>query len=394
MPIDGPVLVVDDDPVFITVTDNVLRALGVSEVLCANNGEAGIKTLCGSPDPVRLIVLDLNMPKLDGLGFMRAASSAGFSGDIIISSGESGKVIQAAQLMGRMLGINILGALKKPLNLDDLAVMMESCMRGRSAFGPRMRSDDETEISKEMLVPFYQPQYNACDKSLSGAEALARIDLGDERFMTPSGFFQKIGLSRGGTVIAKHVVRAVYADMCEWKSRGLSSNVSINLDASVLERPEFVPSFLDITEEISISPESVVLELTETALAKDTSRLLEALTRLVMAGFGLALDDYGTGGSNFELLKMCPFSELKIDLSIVQAITRDPLSMGFVEKTAEFARSLDLRLVAEGVETEEQFTAVRDLGVDVVQGFLFSKAMSSAGYADLLAQQNQLTIAV
>ena len=388
MPFKEPVLVVDDDYVFSTVATNVLNALGVENVLTAHDGEEGIEAVRKAEEPIGLIILDLNMPKLDGLAFMRAISLTGFAGQIIVSSGESGKIVQTAQNMGRMLGIDILGALKKPIDMAEMSAMLERRSKLAAETKSAEKRDEITQVTDDMLVPFYQPQYRTRDRSLSGAESLSRIDLGNGRFMAPMGFFEDISHSRRASVVALSVIKTVFTDICRWKARGLTPDISINLDASVLEDGEVVSALLTLTEDFGISPESLVLELTETALPKDMSRLLETLARLGMAGFGLSLDDYGTGGSNFEMLRLCPFTELKIDMSIIQAMEHDPLSRQFVETTVKFAKSLDLRLVAEGIETEEQFEAVRAQGIDTVQGYLFSKALPQDEFAGLMASSS------
>lgn len=388
MPFTEPVLVVDDDVVFSTVATNVLQALGVTTVLTAHDGEEGIEAVRKAGQPIGLIILDLNMPKLDGLAFMRAISLTGFTGQIIVSSGESGKIVQTAQNMGRMLGIDILGALKKPIDMGELSAMLESRSKMAAETKSMEKKDEITHVTDDMLVPFYQPQYRALDRSLSGAESLTRIDLGNGRFMAPMGFFEDISHSRRASVAALSVIKKVFADISRWQARGLAADIAINLDASVLEDSEVVSALLTLTEDFNISPEILVLELTETALPKDMSRLLETLARLGMSGFGLSLDDYGTGGSNFEMLRLCPFTELKIDLSIIQAMDHDPLSRQFVETTVSFARSLDIRLVAEGIETEAQFEAVRAQGIDIVQGFLFSKALPQDEFARLLDESS------
>lgn len=379
-----PVLVIDDDPIFSTVATSVLNALGVETVLTAGDGEEGIEAVRKAEIPFGLIILDLNMPKLDGLAFMRAISLTGFAGQIIVSSGESGKIIQTAQNMGRMLGIDILGSLKKPLDMGEMSAMLER--RSKSVADAKMsiQGSDITEITDDMLVPFYQPQYRTFDRGISGAESLTRIDLGDGRFMAPAGFFEDISHSRRASVAALTVIKRVFTDIRSWRADGIAADIAINLDASVLEDGELVAALISLTEDFEIAPESLVLELTETALPKDMSRLLETLARLGMAGFGLSLDDYGTGGSNFEMLRLCPFTELKIDMSIIQSMEHDPLSRQFVETTVNFAQSLDIRLVAEGIETEAQFEIVKAQGVGIVQGYLFSKALSRDAFASLL----------
>jgi EAL domain-containing protein (putative c-di-GMP-specific phosphodiesterase class I) len=127
-------------------------------------------------------------------------------------------------------------------------------------------------------------------------------------------------------------------------------------------------------------------ELTEAALPGDVTVLLESMTRVRIAGLGLALDDYGTGMANYDILRLCPFSELKIDRSVAQAVVHDRLAGSFVERVLAIARDLDLKLVAEGVETEAQVAALRRLGVTLFQGYYFSKPLDSETFVGMQKQ--------
>jgi EAL domain-containing protein (putative c-di-GMP-specific phosphodiesterase class I) len=152
----------------------------------------------------------------------------------------------------------------------------------------------------------------------------------------------------------------------------------------VLEQPESVAEIVQSVRQAGIDPKSICLEVTEKSLPKNTSRLIEALARLRMTGFNLALDDYGTGASNFELLRQCPFSELKFDRSIVAGAVRDPITRRFVNSSAELARDLELLTVAEGVENHAELGVVLEAEIDRVQGFLFARPKPEAAVRRLL----------
>lgn len=119
-------------------------------------------------------------------------------------------------------------------------------------------------------------------------------------------------------------------------------------------------------------------------MPKEPSRLVEALTRLRMTGFRLSLDDYGIGASSFELLRLCPFSEIKVDRTIIEACTTDHVTRKFLNAVTGLARDLELTSVAEGVENERELAEVRAAGVNRVQGYLFSRPLPLTAINELL----------
>jgi EAL domain-containing protein (putative c-di-GMP-specific phosphodiesterase class I) len=371
-------LLVDDDLVFLAVAESVLVSLGQNVVATASDGDQGIAALDQADPPVDVIVLDLNMPRLDGLAFMRAAAHSGFSGQIIISSGEAESVVRSAQRMGELLGVRIGGALKKPITPDALLEMLENCAKQKAPLKDTRQKPDLNGIAGLELIPYYQPQYLVETRSIIGFEALIRIETPDGEVHGPGHLFGQIGNHEELVTVSLSVARKVLDDMARWRAAGSEVRVSINMDASVLEEPRVVPELIEMVRASPVPPGFICFELTETTLPADMSRLVEVLTRLRMAGFDLSLDDYGTGSSNYELLRLCPFTELKIDASIVQSASREPHSRTFMEVAVQMARDLGMTVVGEGVETVGQLETAWKSGVRVIQGFLFSKALTAS----------------
>lgn len=372
-------LLVDDDPVFLAVAETVLQSLGQKVAATASDGDLGMEALGQAEPPIDIIILDLNMPNLDGLAFMRAAAKSGFAGQIIISSGESDAVIRSAQRMGEILGVRIGGAIKKPIQPPALMKLLEECGEAAVAAPIDKRpGPDLKNIADFALIPYYQPQYLVETRSIVGLEALVRVETPDGEVHGPGHLFARIDEHEQLVTVSLLIARRVVADMARWRTTGPDCRVSINLDARVLEDPRVVPELIEIVRESGVPERFVCFELTETTLPSDMSRLIEVLTRLRMAGFELSLDDYGTGSSNYELLRLCPFSELKIDASIVQSAAREPHSKRFMDVAAAMAKDLDMTVIAEGVETVAQLEMAWRSGVRIVQGFLFSKALAAA----------------
>ena len=151
--------------------------------------------------------------------------------------------------------------------------------------------------------------------------------------------------------------------------------VSINLGAAALSDTEFPDDLALMVDRCAQDRKRFILELTESKLVQESTDALEVLARLDLAGFELSLDDFGTQFSNIEQLTKFPFKELKIDRGFVQSATIDRRSKATVESCVSLGRQLDMRIVAEGAETQEDWDYLASLGVDIIQGFWIAKPM-------------------
>jgi EAL domain-containing protein (putative c-di-GMP-specific phosphodiesterase class I) len=368
---------------FNLVAESVLKSLTSGRIVTAENGHDGLHAL-GLGEPFDFVFLDLNMPDLDGLAFLRAASEKGFKGRVVISSGEDRAILQSAQTLGRMLGVSIAGALRKPLQMAEVRTILEL---GRltpmvPAAGAIRLLDDNYD-----LTPYYQAQFDLASGRIVGVEALIRLRTSDGQIHGPAKLFDSLRDGDHLKDVSFRIASHVLEDVRDWRSAGINQTVSINFDASVLEQPQSINNIIQSARETGIDPNTLCLEVTEKSLPKNPSRLIEALARLRMAGFHLALDDYGTGASNFELLRQCPFSELKFDRSIIADSVADPITRRFVANSAHLARDLELVTVAEGVETHAELGVVIEAEIDRVQGFLFARPEAEAVVRRLLREE-------
>ena len=376
-------LVIDDDPVFLVVAENVLKSLGNCIVSVAGDGEEGLGRLRASASLIDTIILDLNMPKLDGLAFLRAVAESGFGGDVIISSGEAASIVNAARHLAGQLGVRIAGSLKKPIAPQAMAEVLAN-LRPKSDVSETASSIEGEDAEGGRIVAFYQPQYDMRSGEIVGLEALARLVTGDGRIFGPDRIF---GAKRDGKQVIDAtfaIIGQAFADLRQWQDRGVAVRVSINMDADVLDEATTLPRILSMQEEFGVDAHLITFEMTETALPHDLSRLIEILTRLRMKGFGVSIDDFGTGAANFELLRMCPFSELKIDQTIVQSAAAEATSHRFIEFCVATASELGIEIVAEGVETPEHRDLCLSLGVHLGQGFLFGRPSPKAEIEQIL----------
>ena len=217
---------------------------------------------------------------------------------------------------------------------------------------------------------------------MTGFEALLRLRHPDLGLVPPVAF---IGVAEQNGLI-KSLTRFVTSEsirMCgSWRQAGLDLGVSINISAYLLEELDALDHLNALCAEHDVPNHNVTLELTESALTTDGTKLLEIMTRLRMNKFKLSIDDFGTGYSSLEQLKGLPFHELKLDKGFVLDAVNDTRSRAILENSLRLALDLKLKTVAEGVETQSHLDLISELGCDVAQGFLIAKPMPAADVAD------------
>ena len=163
-----------------------------------------------------------------------------------------------------------------------------------------------------------------------------------------------------------------------WRAEGLAIQLSINLSIPSLTRFDLPDRVMELAATYGLEPGGITLEITESWLIWDVAAALETLTRFRLKGFGLSIDDYGSGFSSMRRLKTIPFTELKLDRAFVNGAHRDAQVRAMLESSVDLAKKLELLLVAEGVEEEEDWKLLRDLGVDLAQGNYFTKPLPGA----------------
>ena len=199
------------------------------------------------------------------------------------------------------------------------------------------------------------------------------------------GRMENLGLiDRLGWIVIDHAMREVgqFADI-----DGMVPTLSLNVSVHSLRNLEFPDRFLAVVEKYGISAGNVTIEITETGLIKELSTTLDVLTRLRMKQVQLSIDDFGTGYAMMQQLRNVPATELKIDKSFVQNIQCSDRDRVMVQKTIEIGHDLGLKVIGEGVETQEQFDFLRSNHCDAAQGYLFSRPLPAAVLSGWLGEQ-------
>ena len=261
---------------------------------------------------------------------------------------------------------------------------MDAALRLRKG----LERDLRAAIDQERLTVAYQPLTDARGVIL-GVEALARWHDPERGDISPAIF---IPLAESTGLIAA-IGRSVFRRACYDSLRWSGLEVSVNVSALQLSSPGFVDEIEQILAETGAQAAGFVLEITETALLKDSDGVHEALRRIKRLGFRLALDDFGTGYASLAYLRRHPIDKLKIDRSFVSTLSPDGETTSVAGAIISLAKSLGLKTTAEGVETQEQLDKVVSLGGVVMQGYHFARPMPASSVATYLAEEAAIAIA-
>jgi len=237
-------------------------------------------------------------------------------------------------------------------------------------------------LDNNELVVFYQPLIDLETNKLLGMEALLRWKHPEKGMISPGDFIplaEETGLIEP---IGEWVLRAACTQNKEWQDAGYPPvKVSVNMSARQFNKKNITELIGDILQETGLNPEYLGIEITESVIMQDVKSTIAKLKKMHKMGITLSIDDFGTGYSSLSYLKLFPIDNLKIDQSFVFNITSDSTDAAIAASVILLAHSMNLKVVAEGVETKEQLEVLRQQGCDYVQGFLFSRPLPSEEFA-------------
>lgn len=254
-------------------------------------------------------------------------------------------------------------------------------------------ADLRTAVERDEIEVAYQMQVDAATGNVEGAEALARWRHPVRGLVQPDVF---IGLAeRAGFIrdLTERVLRLAVRDTVAWRRRWPGLRVSVNLSPRTLVDPTLPPLVRRVLAEHGLPPSALTLEVTESAIVGDSLRVEEALRDFDSLGCPVSIDDFGTGYSSFSYLRRLPIHELKVDRSFVHGMATDAKDRAIVELTIDLGHRLGKRVVAEGVETDQDAERLVGFGCDVLQGFLISRPVSSEAFMEAVeARRRELRL--
>lgn len=374
------ILIVDDDPTQLLILAGYFQSLRAASVLEANSAVDALLMLNQQKHAVDLIVTDLMMPDMDGIELLRELRSADYQGKLALISSLDQAMINSARKLGDMHGLNIVGTCRKPLrkaSLDAVFLIPES-PRGKFDVVPDVDVTADRILSglkNGEFRPYYQPKVDVRQRRIVGAEALVRWCDPDKGVLSPAEFLPVVESKNLTNELTFNLMASIFENIAVWKRLGLGIKTSINVTAheiAILDFPDIVGRLL---RDSGVLPSDIGVEITENAVVEFNTNSLEVLSRLRLLGTEIAIDDFGTGFANIKALKEFPYTELKIDQSFIRGMTNDPFCQETVRAAVTLGRQMNMRLLAEGIETADEWDFVKQRGVDEVQGFFIAKPM-------------------
>jgi EAL domain-containing protein (putative c-di-GMP-specific phosphodiesterase class I)/ActR/RegA family two-component response regulator len=330
-----------------------------------------------------VVILDLNMPGVDGIELLRELAALRSKAQILVASGVDSKVMDSAVRVGQERCLDMAGFIHKPIRLQELRQLLRGLAPKSDAVKPVLAATEMTRedlalaIDRNEMVLHYQPQMDLASSRIVGVEALIRWQHPSLGLLPPMTFLP-LAESTGLIIpMTDWLYKAAIGQAGDWRKQGLELRVALNLSARL-------PFDYDMPEQLAVvckhnqfEPDHVTLELTETAAMDDPVRLIDVFTRLRMKGFHLSIDDFGTAYSSLVQLQRLPFTEMKIDKSFVMTMSHSAASRIIVETIIGMASNMNMKSVAEGVESEALLSALRAKRCDLAQGYLISRPVPS-----------------
>lgn len=245
-----------------------------------------------------------------------------------------------------------------------------------------------TAIENNELTIYYQPQYDINHQGIFGFEALLRLNSKELGFISPDEFIPVAEESGYISKIDLWVLKEACLQSKNWMQKGYEfKSISVNVSSVDIQKSNFLKSIKNILKETNISPDIIELEITETALMKSIDYNINELNELKKIGIRIALDDFGTGYSSLNYLRSIPINTLKIDKSFIDNIATSKKEESIMNNIIEMAHTMDLKVVAEGVETSSQFEILKSRECDYIQGYYFSRPLPPEEIEKLLSKR-------
>ena len=271
--------------------------------------------------------------------------------------------------------------------------MYDSTLHEQELYAEQLIESFHQAIEEKQFCVYFQPKFDIRPKSpiLTSAEALVRWQHPQLGMISPGLFiplFEDNGLIQE---LDNYVWRETAARIRDWKDRvGFSVPVSVNVSRIDMYDPELLSKFEALLQEFELSTQDLLLEITESAYTQDSEQIIETVNQLRAIGFQIEMDDFGTGYSSLNMISALPIDALKLDMQFVRSAFRDQKDTRMLEVIIGIADHLAVLVIAEGVETEEQLVALKDLGCDIVQGYYFSKPIPPEAFEPFLEIRKEL----
>jgi EAL domain-containing protein (putative c-di-GMP-specific phosphodiesterase class I) len=374
------------------------RRLGLANYCAARGfqprGVADFKEFAAAWAPgLRMVFLSLPLASTDGIEAIRFLAERPCNARLVLASDADPRILSAASRLARGRGLNVTGTLTQPFAMRQLGALMFDTQPGPEQEPTSLavqiaREDLRDCMRRELIKTWVQPKIDVRSLQFVSVEALVRLDHPARGMLRPCAFLALAEESGLIGDLTESVVRETFQWGARWHARGLPLHVAVNISPLLLSDPELVTTLGRWACELQVPPEYIILEVTESWVMKDSTAALDTLIRLRLRGFQLSIDDFGTGYSTMTQLHEIPYGEMKLDQRFVRNAAHDSEARAIVESSIQLGHKLGMRVVAEGVERQQDWELISELGCDQGQGYFLARPMRPEALANWLAHWN------
>ncbi len=368
-------MIVDDHPLQLMLLEQALSKRNIITHTFDNVDEAFASLNQQNYD---FIFCDLQMPDKDGIDMMLMLNESGYQGKVVLVSGMGLDVISTVHTMCLNFSFQSVDKLVKPYKqnqIDDLLQIPQKSAEHNYTSSSAIKVTDEEFINAlacGQVINYYQPLVDFKTSQIVGYEALARWIHPEYGVLAPFFFLPIVKREKLSGPLFDVVFNNALKDI---KQHGLQHKISLNVEQASLEDENFAINFLKTCGENGINPARFTIEVTERDVYESGLAVYKNLSKLRLNYVTVSIDDFGTGNSTFEKLVSLPFNEIKIDRSFINNICCDLKKKNVVESICNMAHTLNIDVVAEGIEDQETLRFLDIYGIDFAQGYYFNKPM-------------------
>ncbi len=357
----------------------LLHTLGAQAVHSADDGRAALQVIRDPDRPVDIVVSDLSMPGMDGMELIRHLSESGARVSLILASALEPALLAAVASMARAYKVKLLGVIGKPPTAGKLVPLVE-LHRARETDAASLDGAFSLEEIAEAWThgefePWYEPKVDLGSGQVRGMYVTPRWRHPTRGVLAPQVFMPSMQARGLNDDFAWLMLQKSVAQCHQWLDKGLNLRVAVNLSFSSLADVKLAARVRQIAENEGLDPGCLVLGVTEEALNTEQAKVLETLARLRMDGFGLGIDDFGSGAMAVDQLALVAFTELKIKRAFVTGADSDDAARAGLAVGLELAHQLKLQAVADGIRSKEEWKLLHEWGCDLGQGPFMSEPL-------------------
>lgn len=375
------ILVVEESPQHLSTTMQMFACQGQHHVEGYIDGAKALQRL--GECAFDLIVTGLNVAGVDGIQIIQSLPTSPFAPALVVTSAASEPILVGARKVAESRGIAVMATLPKPLAQDAVNAALDTYIGSVKRAHP-VRSGNIPDFQRDTLISamengemqaWFQPKYALAENLGHAAEALVRWEHPEFGLLLPGAFMPDIEREGLEAHLLQTMLAQTLAAQRQWSASGHDIAVSVNLTTKLLDDPDLPDRLHAQVKACNGNPRLIGFELTEDTMEAQESNYYAGACRLRMHGFGLAQDDFSSGFSSFYRLVATPFTELKLDRSMVKDAIMIDAFRAALSSVVRLGREMGLTVVAEGVETEAELRIVQEAGCHRAQGFLISPAI-------------------